>query len=217
MTDDQKKVFKERLKKNRDNKLQEIKNEASAEDKKLVLEQAEDIALLKDQLMKKNVNMTSSFLHNSKVDQAGQSELDELKKKIEDLETVLSSVGSLPKKIARTRPWDSVGKPFHKDIFKTRDNHKGFEVGFVNESEVDDYLSDGYTIARGENYGEKEGVLKRKRMIAVEQPIAAAEEKRKIQHDFNLAQRTSSLQKTKEMSEDIQRKSGNKTELECSL
>jgi hypothetical protein len=104
-----------------------------------------------------------------------------------------------------TKPWHSIKKPFHKDIFVTKNNHKGFELSFISEHELDDYLSNGYNVAKGEDYGEKAGPLRRKRMLAVERRTEAAEEDRAILREFNLAQRTSALQDTKRLGDKFKR------------
>lgn len=217
ITEEQKKARSDRLLEARKIKSQERIDEATANKQEVIDSQQTEIKELQTQISEKNVLQTSTFLEKGEADGDLQVDLEKLKKELADLKVVLADAGSLPKKIALSRSWDSVGKPFHKDIFRTKKKKKGFELGFIIKAELDDYIANGYTVAKGQDYGEKEGVLKRKRMIGVERTIESANADRGRQRAFNLAQRTSSLQKTKEMSEKIQQLSGNKTELEVNL
>lgn len=181
---------------------------------KLINDQAAQIEALKAKISDKNVENTTEFVKTGQVDMGVQAEVDKLKQDLDDMKIVLSHQGALPKRVDSTQPWKSIGKPFHKDIYKVKKTHDGFELGFIEECDLDSYLSDGYTVARGDSYGEKEGSLIRKGMIGVEQPIEAADADRARLRAFNLAQRTSALQKTKDMSEAISHASGRKAKLE---
>jgi hypothetical protein len=206
---------KDRAKKMQAGRIAKQKARAEEETHKnrLINQQAAKIKELQAGISEKNVGLTSGYIKTGQSDEDIQGELDKLRKELVAMQTVLSESGALPKKVA-SHPWRSTERPFHKDIFRTKKQHKGFKLGFVSEEELDDYESRGYTKAKGEDYGEKPGILKRRKMIGVEQPIEADEEKRRILRDFNRAQRTSALQKVEDMSNDIARKSGRKTEYE---
>lgn len=192
------------------------KKEEKARTEKLLADQSAEILKLKSQISEKNVAVTADFVQTGQTDKASQTETDLLRQELADLKTVLSNSGALPKKVS-TEPWKSTKRPFHRDIFRKRERHAGFEPLFIPEEELDDYKARGYTVARGPDYGEKEGALKARRMIGVERPKAVADEDRAILRAFNEAQRTSTLQKTKEMSEHIRKASGRKTELISNL
>jgi hypothetical protein len=214
MTKEQRKINAEKMAAGRLAK-QKQREEESAMKEQIIAKQQAELKSLREQISQKEVSVSAGLAENNAPDKQVQSEIDKLREELSDLKLVLANSGSLPSKIS-TKPWSSIKKPFHKDIFKTKKVHKGYELGFIGESELDDYLANGYSVARGEDYGEKPGAIKRKRMIGVEQPVTAAKESREVQRQFNLAQRTSALQKTKEMSDNIRQQSGRKTEFELS-
>lgn len=191
---------------------EQAKAEEAALKEKLINGQVAEIKALRAQISEKNVEVTTRFVKTGEPDKAKQDDIDLLRQELDAMKTVLAHYGALPKKVATT-PWKSVGRPFHKDIFKTKKKHKGFELGFIGVDELDNYQANGYNIAQGQDYGEKEGALKRKRLIGVERPIEAADESRAELRAFNLAQRTSALQKTKDMADGISQASGRKTDL----
>lgn len=216
LSEEQKKTRGEQMQAGRLAKQQE-RAEKETRIEKLLAEQAVQIQELRATISDKNIAATTEFVQTGQLDKTSQAEIDLLRQELADLKIVLSNSGSLPKKVS-TEPWKSTKRPFHRDIFRTKKIHKGFEALFIPEEELDAYKARGYTIARGLDYGEKEqGVLKARRMIGVERPKAIADEDRAILRDFNKAQRTSTLQKTKEMSERIRKVSGRKTELVSNL
>lgn len=141
-----------------------------------------------------------------------------LRKELNDLKLVLSDAGALPKKVKSTKPWSSIGRPGQRDIFLLKGKHKGFEPSFIanNTEEIDFYKTRGYTVANGQNYGEQEGPITRRRTICMERPVKDADEDRQIQRDFNRGQRTSTLQKVSDMSDNIRRNSGQPVKSELS-
>jgi len=188
--------------------------------KKTTLQDVEDLVNsvdnLEKELSERNKKATGEYLKSGAVPETVRNDIETLKKQLRDLETVLSHTGALPKKLA-TKPWDSRHRPFHRDIFKVEKERPGFEITFISEKDVDDYLARGYNIAEGSNYGEKQGPIKRRRMIGVERPVEDAEKDRAALREFNEAQRTSALQKTEAMSARIQRMSGRKTQLKYDI
>lgn len=215
-------ISKEQQKKDRAAKMragkiakEEARKNQQAEQEVLIVEQKAEIEGLRVKVSEKNVENTTEFVKTNQVNPEIQSEINALKQELLDLKIILQHSGGLPKKVSSTTPWKSVGRPFHKDILKTKKQHKGFELGFIEntEDEIDNYLSNGYNIAKGENYGEKEGALKRRRLIGVERTIEAAEESRTMLREFNKMQRTSALQKTEVMADAISQASGRKTDL----
>lgn len=215
LSKEQKQVMGEQMRVGKLAKQQE-KAEEKTRTEKLLADQEAEIQRLKAQISNKNVAATAEFVQTGQPDKTSQAEIDSLKQELTDLKTVLSNSGALPKRVS-TEPWNSTKRPFHRDIFKTKKHHEGFEVLFIPEEELDDYKARDYTLTKGPDYGEKEGVLKARRMIGVERPISVANEERALLRDFNKAQRTSTLQKTKEMSEHIRKASGRKTELVSNL
>jgi hypothetical protein len=180
-----------------------------------------EIVALKAQISEKNVEATAEFVSTGLVDPKEQDKIAELQKQLNDLTTRLEYEGGLSKQTAKTtKPWSSTDRRFHRDIFKTKKKHDGFELSFINEDEIKEYESLGFKVANGKDYGEQEGTLKAKRMIGVEQTIEAAEEGREYLREKNRRQRTSALQKTEDIatgirslggkaSTQVERKTGN--------
>lgn len=204
----------ERVKKMQEGKRKKAEGDAARD--KLLEAQAAEIDRLTAMVSEKNVEATTEFLETDKVEEQTQSELEVLRQELNDLKVVLQHNGALPKKVATSQPWNQIGSPFRRDIFYMKKQHDDFELGFIesNEEELDSYLMNGYTLASGKDWGEKEGVIKRKGLIAVERPIAAGKQERLMLRSFNLAQRTSALQKTEDMSKQIMRASGHKVEMQ---
>jgi hypothetical protein len=202
---------KEQAEKMRAGKI--AKAEEAAQKEKLILDQATEIKALRMQVSEKQIGLTTEFAKTGQVDDSVQTEIKELREELATLQEVLAHSGALPRKVA-TKPWSSRNKPFHKDIFKTKNGHNGYELGFISEDELDNYKADGYSVVNGKDYGEKPGILKRKRMIGVECTIEVAEDNRKRLRAFNLAQRTSNLQKVEDIRDGIHKMSGHKPKVE---
>jgi hypothetical protein len=205
-TEKQKKEQGERMRAGKTAKAEEADRK-----EKLLLAQAAAIKKLRAmaQISEKQVGLTAEFKKTGQVNIKVQDEIEGLREEVAALKEVLAHSGALPKKVA-TKPWSSRNKPFHKDIFKTKEKHSGYELGFISEDELDNYKASGYSVANGGDYGEKPGVLKRKRMIGVERKVEAAEEDRTRLRDFNRAQRTSALQKVEDIRDSIHRVSGHR-------
>jgi hypothetical protein len=190
--------------------------EAVKEKDEVIEQQKAELVNLRERISDKNSQVSRQFAETSTIEQSAQQELDALRQELQDLKIVLSNSGALPRKIS-TKPWNSVQRPFHKDIFKVKEQRSGYEIGWINLDELDDYLEEGYNIANGKNWGAKEGKMIKKKMVAVECSVGLANKRRELQAEFNRRQRESSLQKTKEMSDKIQRASGRKTDLSVSF
>jgi hypothetical protein len=138
---------------------------------------------------------------------ADSEETTVLRAELEQMKLALMESGGLPKKVS-THPWRSVERPNVRDIFKTKKQHKGFELVFILPEQLDDFQGRGYTVAKGEDYGHnKPGSLKRRRMIGVERPVKAADADRTMQREFNKRQKQSTLQdpidKNKQLNADL--------------
>jgi hypothetical protein len=212
LSEQQKKELADRLAAGKKAKQQEVIDNAVKDKDELIERQKSELSELRTKVSDKNSEISEQFLGGGTIEQTAQEELNALRQELLDLKVVLSASGALPRKVSTT-PWSSTERPFHKDIFKTKKKRRGYEIGWVNADELDDYLEEGYNVANGKDWGGKEGKLVKKRMVAVECLVGHADKRRDMQAEFNRRQRESSLQKTEEMSRKIQKASGRKTDL----